>query len=179
MSWGWSHTEEAYAAAYANLHRLDYDTLCVIIAEWDTVIFNEGDHLDGYYDKRLAMYRKSTVLTREMLADEVWLLCSESQEINGSWFGQTCDNGGFNARVCPHGCHTVPFSEPSLEWALCDDGTVDTVIELWCRECGKSHEERYSDTSCYRDESGTLDRNAFNEVIQDDEFVCPYCGEYC
>ena len=109
MSWEWSHTDEAYKAAYDNLHRLDYDTLCIISAEWDTLIFNEDEYSDGYYDKQLAMYRESKIYTSEMLADEIWLQCSESQEIDGQWYGRTCDNGGFNAWVCPYGCHTVPF----------------------------------------------------------------------
>ena len=115
MSWEWSHTDEAYEDAYQNLHNLDRETLCVIAMEWDTEIFHEGEYLDGWYDRALKIILGDKVLTSEILADGIWLQCAEDQEINGSWFGRTCDNGGFNAWVCPHGCHTVPFDRKDTE----------------------------------------------------------------
>lgn len=41
---------------------------------------------------------------------------------------------------------------------LCDDGTLDTVIEYTCIECGETHHIRYSqETACdYRDPNGEL-----------------------
>jgi hypothetical protein len=50
------------------------------------------------------------------------------------------------------------------EWALLDDGTIDTVIE-----CPRGHEIRFSDTGEYRDEhSGALDFERFimEEVLE-------------
>ena len=115
MSWEWSHTEEAYSDAFKNLCDLDRETLCVIMAEWDTEIFNGGEYLDGFYDKRLQQLMEDKFESCETLARQIWIQCAESQEINGQWFGRTCDNGGFNAWMCPHGCHTVPFSKEEQE----------------------------------------------------------------
>ena len=113
MSWEWSHTNEAYEDAYQNLHDLDRETLCAILAEWDMEIFNEGSY--DKYNARYEFLRDDDTETNETLADTIWLQCAEDQEINGSWFGRTCDNGGFNAWVCPHGCHTVPFDRKDTE----------------------------------------------------------------
>ena len=113
MAWGWGHTPEAYSAAYNNLHSLDRDTLCIIMAEWDMEIFNEGEY--DKYDERLAFLTGDELETCETLADKIWLQCSEEQKINGTWYGRTCDNGGFNAWVCPHGCHTVSFDDEEEE----------------------------------------------------------------
>ena len=107
MSWEWSHSNDAYENAYQNLHDLDRETLCTILAEWDMEIFNEGEY--EKYDERHAALMNDPYETCETLADQIWLQCSESQEMHGEWFGRTCDNGGFNAWVCPNGCHTVSF----------------------------------------------------------------------
>ena len=109
MSWEWSHSDEAYNAAYQNLHNLSRPELCEILTEWDMEIFHEGSY--DKYSIRHAELLNDPYETCETLADQIWLQCSESQEINGSWFGRTCDNGGFNAWVCPHGCHTVSFDD--------------------------------------------------------------------
>jgi len=54
---------------------------------------------------------------------------------------------------------------------LCDDGTMDTVVEWWCQACQTWHEIRYDGEAAagYRDESGALNLLAFaNEVVLDD-----------
>ncbi len=40
---------------------------------------------------------------------------------------------------------------------LLDDGTMDTVVECTCTDCGRIWQERFSDTSDYRDENGSMD----------------------
>lgn len=102
MAWSWSHTNEAYANAQANLEELPLETLRVIEAEWRSLRIHDtgGDRFS------LAKYQKAVkVIEREneyaeYLAVEIWEKASEQA---------TCDNGGFNAWMCPFGCHTVPF----------------------------------------------------------------------
>lgn len=104
MAWSWSHTSEAYAAAEHNLRQLDTDTIRIIYAEWRAA---QGKHgvIDSCFPEfserkynRALKYAAS--LNDEQLADFIWQRAEESA---------TCDNGGFDAWMCPHGCHCVPF----------------------------------------------------------------------
>ena len=100
MAWEWSHTNEAYHNAYENLHDCDMVFLAEALTEW---ILSVNSCL-GTIDKQI----ESLILTdeyndRENLADAVWKFASSYD------WGRLCDNGGFNAWVCPHGCHTVSF----------------------------------------------------------------------
>ena len=108
MPWEWSHTPEAYADAQANLEAMPKEELEVIYAEWIAYApeghFSEngfsGDDFDAdaYADAHL----EAKSLAASDLADTIWQLASDQA---------TCDNGGFNAWVCPFGCgcHKVPF----------------------------------------------------------------------
>ena len=62
----------------------------------------------------------------------------------------------------------------ALGFDLIDDGTIDTVIEVHCNNCDRVWEERFSDTSDYRDpDTGILDFNAFLDAYADDIYcVC-------
>lgn len=98
MAWEWSHTNEAYDNARKNLAELPTETLAEIAAEID-----ERDGLDvgllgTLKDHALERLGREG---REGVVEEIWDF-AENQS--------TCDNGGHNAWVCPHGCHTVPFS---------------------------------------------------------------------
>ena len=109
MAWSWSHTEQAYANARDNLEKLDKPTLEIIFAEWRAA---QGKHgvIDpvspGFsqrkYDRAL---KHAKTLPDDVLADFIWEKASEFA---------TCDNGGFEAWMCPHGCgcHCVSFSQP-------------------------------------------------------------------
>lgn len=103
MAWEWSHTNEAYAAAYENLHCQPREWLNVCLAEWQAT--KHGTELSGNpqfrtnrYDKCLAWVK--TLPANDIVADAVWDYMEELR---------TCDNGGFNAWACPYGCHTVSF----------------------------------------------------------------------
>lgn len=99
MAWSWSHTAEAYRDAEINLYGLPHDDLAIIAAEWqswDGDTFNPQLNLDAY-DGALSDAKQCSA---DSLAQNIWDKASELQ---------TCDNGGFNAYVCPFGCHTVPF----------------------------------------------------------------------
>jgi len=118
MAWSWSHTNEAYAAARVQLGRLKKGELNVIFAEWkwhfykqrievlENKAFAEDRILDlpykweAVYDHWLKRTRK---IPHDILVDQIW-----------DWMEDlaTCDNGGFNAWCCPHGCHEVPFDFP-------------------------------------------------------------------
>lgn len=103
MAWEWSHTPEAYFAAYENVQNETREFLEVAFAEWHG---NGGQYGSGNlsrfdisaHDKAL---ERAKSLPADILADFIWQH-AETQK--------TCDNGGFNAWVCPYGCHTVSFS---------------------------------------------------------------------
>ena len=103
MAWEWSHTTEAYSNALNNLHDLPRETLLEIAAEWRAW---DGDSfapdLDLEHYDRLMKCQALTGLPTDVLADDIWDKASELR---------TCDNGGFNAHMCPFGCdvHKVAF----------------------------------------------------------------------
>lgn len=109
MAWSWSHTDTAYNAARENLHDLPLTDLHVIYAEWRASQFGTK-HFDpvcpGHDSRRYwDALRHAVDLPGDVLADIIWDWSSEYA---------TCDNGGWNAWVCPHGCHTVPFDRDCL-----------------------------------------------------------------
>ena len=101
MSWEWSHTNEAYRDAELNLQDMPIDELRIIWAEWYA---RDGSSLDD--DK----YYEALELAKDMCAASltaiIWDNASEQR---------TCDNGGFNAWLCPFGCgpHLVAFDRHS------------------------------------------------------------------
>ena len=109
MAWSWSHTQQAYEDARENVSELDRETLEIMFAEWRAAQEKHGviDQISpGFsqrkYDRALK-YAES--LPHDTLVDFVWEKASEFA---------TCDNGGFEAWMCPHGCgpHCVSFSRP-------------------------------------------------------------------
>lgn len=42
----------------------------------------------------------------------------------------------------------------SIDYSLIDDGTMDTVVECHCDECGKTWEERFDDPFVHYDADG-------------------------
>ena len=110
MAWSWSHTQQAYADAQENLSGLDRETLEIIFAEWRAA---QGKHgaidavspafSDRKYDRAL---KHAKTLTHDTLVEFIWEKAYEFA---------TCDNGGFEAWMCPHGCgpHRVSFSAPA------------------------------------------------------------------
>ena len=101
MSWEWSHTNEAYAYARDQIHELSLKQLIEITAEWrawngDLIVpVLNLEHHDNVLESLNA-----EPPSNESLAEYIWEQASELS---------TCDNGGFNAYICPFGCHTVPF----------------------------------------------------------------------
>ncbi len=61
-----------------------------------------------------------------------------------------------------------------LEFSLSDDGTINTVISVYCPSCDRYWDIRFSDTSAYRDEYGGLDWDTFVDDMLSDEH-CIYC----
>ena len=106
MTWGWSHTEEAYIMAYRNLADKDREWLVIAAAE----IMSTDD--EGFHDE---IYKQNLETINswagDAIVDYIWSWAQEDR---------TCDNGGWNAYMCPEGCHTVPFSR---EGCIYCDGT--------------------------------------------------------
>ncbi len=102
MAWEWSHTEEAYTAARTNLEGLEPDTLRVIWAEWKAAV----PRTHGGYDFDSEAYETFLLQAQPLgpvrLASDIWERAADYR---------TCDNGGFNAHLCPFACgpHCVPF----------------------------------------------------------------------
>ena len=104
MAWEWSHTPEAYENARNHLYEQDHGWLVVCLAEIDASMSHPdycGDHAfnNDKYKRRLPQLIS---LTKDVLANAIWRFAEEYR---------TCDNGGFNAHVCPYGCHTVSFDD--------------------------------------------------------------------
>ena len=106
MAWDWSHANEAYQNAYDNIHLLDKETIVTCLAE-----FREKELSDIYEDRvdfgedyeNYVKELNECGCSTETLANELWEKV-ESLAI--------CDNGGFDAWMCPYGCgcHKVSFS---------------------------------------------------------------------
>ena len=124
MAWSWSHTQQAYADARENLSELDRETLEIIFAEWRAAQGKNGmidpvcpNFSERKYDRAL---KHAKTLDHDTLVDFIWERASEFA---------TCDNGGFEAWMCPHGCgpHCVSFNPP--EDAHGDDDDWDDETE--------------------------------------------------
>jgi hypothetical protein len=114
MAWSWSHTQQAYADARENLSELDREKLEIIFAEWRAA---EGKHgvvdpvsagfSERKYDRAL---KHAKTLAHDTLVEFIWEKASDFA---------TCDNGGFEAWMCPHGCgpHCVSFRPPEEDEA--------------------------------------------------------------
>lgn len=131
MAWEWSHTDAGIANARANLFDKDMDWLVEVYAEWKCADLNADE------DRRTTAFLDGTheVIIEEVtqwgykdgIAAYIWSRAEEER---------TCDNGGFNAWMCPDGCHTVPFSRV-------------------CTKCGEQYDDDDGSdicTDCYEEE---------------------------
>lgn len=126
MAWSWSHTQEAYDNARVNAFNLSIEELATIYAEWKAYDKSVAEHdpvaahhsirvgpgvpkVDPYsieadtdFDRDYfgSVLRSALKLPPDVVFGEVWERANDQR---------TCDNGGFNAWLCPYGCHTVPF----------------------------------------------------------------------
>jgi hypothetical protein len=102
MAWSWSHTQEAYDNVRDNLCSLPEAALHVIFAEWAASVNTTEESYRAEFDADL--YAEGLAEAREtpidMVQAEVW------EKVKAL---AVCDNGGFEAWVCPYGCHTLPF----------------------------------------------------------------------
>lgn len=120
MTWQWSHSPEAYENAYQNLLELPREQLEIIYAEWmasykgdeeevilqgtDAGFFNSNQFTQFDSDKHDIALKVAKTVDHETLVSLIWGYATQLEE---------CDNGGFNAYVCPFHCHSVSFSSPS------------------------------------------------------------------
>lgn len=105
MAWPWSHTNEAYAHAREELERMAKEALAEIYAEWKAVEYDEYGSAEGFNEQVFEdrqNYALRTDVPNSELTEFIWERASEQA---------TCDNGGFNAWMCPYGCgpHCVSF----------------------------------------------------------------------
>lgn len=106
MAWSWSHSQEAYRDAEINLNHLPQDTIATIWAEWQASTPGEfGDYNFNSRKYNREIRRAHSHIRRGLIGEmivQIWVKASEYS---------TCDNGGWNAWLCPYGCgcHTVPF----------------------------------------------------------------------
>jgi hypothetical protein len=124
VAWSWSHSEQAYADAETNLRALSKETLEVIYAEWRAAQGKHGviDTIDPAFNERkyARALKHAKTLEDDTLANFVWARAEELA---------TCDNGGFDAWLCPYGCgpHCVPFHIPNH---LEDDDAAGVAEDL-------------------------------------------------
>ena len=105
MSWSWSHSSEGIQNVMDNIEKLSDEDIRIVYAEWkacDSAQDGEYDN-DAFdssaYDDAL---KASGNIDIDGLVQYIQDRCSEAA---------ICDNGGFNAWVCPSGCHTVSFEK--------------------------------------------------------------------
>ena len=124
MAWSWSHSAEGMQNVRDNIDLLDRETLNIIYAEWkacDAVHakavaeweaedeedrssnpprWNHNAFDNEVYESELL---EAVKIPGDALADYIYERAEQEA---------TCDNGGFNAWVCPSGCgcHCVSFS---------------------------------------------------------------------
>ncbi len=111
MAWEWSHSAEAYEAVRLNIGDLSRDDLREIYAEWRADVPHDDEReycYDDYFDEEI--YNKTL---RETVENKI-----HDESLVGTIYDYAqdqavCDNGGFEAWVCPYGCHTVSFDRDS------------------------------------------------------------------
>lgn len=106
MVWSWSHTQEAYVNLSENIARRDREWLEEVYAEWKSNPkghFHPEDFGSEDFDDRRFDRAKSAAkyIATESLIERIWEWCERQAR---------CENGGWQAWVCPYGCHTAPFS---------------------------------------------------------------------
>jgi hypothetical protein len=94
MAWEWSHSQEAYDKAYADLHKMGVCKLAVIYAEWHMEL-NEEAWVEARYVEARREARRLMRHGKDIVADMIWEWACEAR---------TCDNGGHHLWMCPHGC---------------------------------------------------------------------------
>ena len=108
MAWSWSHSPEAYTNARLNLEDLSLDIKVTILSEWYVQEFNDLEETPRDYDtaRTLALARLRRI-GEDWLNEIIWARASEQA---------LCDNGGWYAWLCPHGClpHTVSFTREKV-----------------------------------------------------------------
>jgi hypothetical protein len=102
MAWEWSHTNEAYAYAEACVEKLSAARLKEIWAEiqvWKAV---RGPLSQELYESKYKEAAAMLARDKDSVVASIWEFAAEFR---------TCDNGGWNAWLCPYGCagHKVPF----------------------------------------------------------------------
>jgi len=114
MAWEWSHDIQAYENAYNNLAGLPLKDLYAIYGEWKVkdYLASAQDDDEGTTGWNDPVYRRAVTeakgLPLDVLVSWTWNRAEEQR---------TCDTGGWQAWLCPHGCHAhmVPFDiEPRL-----------------------------------------------------------------
>lgn len=121
MAWQWSHTTDACqsieqqlidkAESASNGEADDAEWLQVCWAEWvasDWRERNGSTHLDlrKYELALLRAKRQAADHSYGKLAEDIW---------NWSEQLRTCTNGGWDAWVCPFGCHWLAFNETEVD----------------------------------------------------------------
>lgn len=112
MAWEWSHTQEAYDNVKANLalKPLSWLSECyaeIVAHDHPMNDCNTEEEEVNKWDRMYAIGLKTCeTLPRDMIIDVIWKFASEDH--------RTCSNGGFQAHMCPSGCHHVSFDPPQL-----------------------------------------------------------------
>jgi len=107
MAWSWSYSDEGLSAIMAGIENLPLDDLITCYAEFEAYRLRNRSNVK--FDFNRTAYRRGLHQAR-LIADTgedilVSAIQSRAEEL------ATSDNGGWNAYVCPYGCHTVNLKE--------------------------------------------------------------------
>lgn len=125
MAWSWSHTNEAYEHAFNQLAFFTRAACVEILVEWWMHDHHpDNDHAwttDRLRTAKKIIQSRHRYSTDGELRSAIWERAADQR---------TCDNGGFNAWMCPYGCgcHCVDFGpddhDDQCDGAMFADGTI-------------------------------------------------------
>ena len=102
MTWSWSHTQEGIQNVENNICELNDTTLATVWTEWTCAVRISGEFVlaESAYDRIFAQACKMVDTLRTEMVDFIIDKTNALAE---------CTNGGFEAHICPFGCHTASF----------------------------------------------------------------------
>jgi len=152
MSWEWSHTADGVDNARDQVSVLPTETLRVVWAEWkalEPLSAENGSCAERGFDE--AAYEQALLeaadIGDDILADEIWEWTEAMR---------TCTTGGWEAWICPWGCHRVPFDPVEDDEDDGEDEESDVDPYVVCNFCGepvpesglREHLERHNPCAC-------------------------------
>lgn len=116
MAWSWSHSEEAYIAIEQQINETaekanngDSEAAVWLKVVWSEWVASDWKEDRVTTDLDLRKYGRAIARAKRQ-GEELGYDKLAADILNWSSDLATCTNGGWDAWVCPFGCHLLPFS---------------------------------------------------------------------